>query len=255
MARIFNITSIPAIKHKMRDDAANMLEYHLGNNYLYCGWGNRRLGLESSPLANPYTNKSNARRDRIRVASRDEAVDMYRVWLWKRICADDQQVLDKLHQITPTTVLVCWCVPKRCHCEVISRAADWLRSKTEPEAGIASDLILTTDYSVFAWDGYVRKHEVWYEPHQTSWLYDGYLEAEKAFNELEPAVRTVAIRELAKNRAKSEKDEWRKKAYEWIAKGKIRWGESDLYGLLPNGWYCGTDDPSLPLEAIRRDFF
>ena len=252
---IFNITSIPAIKHRMRNDAHKMLEYHLGNNYMYCGWANQRLGLESSPLANPYTDKSNARKGRLHVASRDEAVERYRVWLWERICADDLKVLEKLHQITPTTALVCWCAPKRCHCEVISRAADWLRQKSESEAGIASDLIYTTDYSLLAWDGYVRKHEVWYEPKQTSWLYDSYLEAENAFHELEPAVRTIAIRKLAAQNAKSEKDEWLQKAYEWVAKGKIRWGESDLYGLLPSGWYCGTEDPSLPLEAILRDFF
>jgi len=115
----------------MREDAANMLEEHFGSNYLYCGWGNKRLGLESSPLANPYTDKPNARRGRIHVANRDEAIEMYRVWLWERICANDQQVLDKLHQIMPTTALICWCAPKRCHCEVISRAADWLRKQTQ----------------------------------------------------------------------------------------------------------------------------
>ena len=52
MARIFNITSIPAIKHKMRDDAANMLEFInktlSSTNYLYCGWGNKRLAIERS---------------------------------------------------------------------------------------------------------------------------------------------------------------------------------------------------------------
>ena len=123
--RIFNITHILA-KRRDDHDAVQMLEYHLGKNYMYCGWGNKRLGLESSPLANPYTNKSNARAGRIRVASRDEAVEMYRVWLWKRICADDKAVLSELRKITPTTALVCWCAPRRCHCEIISRAADWL---------------------------------------------------------------------------------------------------------------------------------
>ncbi len=86
----------------MRGDTKGMLESALGNNYLYCGWGNRRLGLSSSPLANPYSNKPNARIGRIRVASRDEAVEMYRVWLWERICADDQEVLGELRKVTPT---------------------------------------------------------------------------------------------------------------------------------------------------------
>ena len=131
--RIFNITSIPAIKHRMRNDAHQMLEYHLGNNYMYCGWGNKRLGLQCSPLANPYTHKSNARAGRIRVTNRDEAVEMYRVWLWERICERDKAVLDSLRKITPTTILICWCAPKRCHCEVIYRAAAWLKKITGPD--------------------------------------------------------------------------------------------------------------------------
>lgn len=123
--RIFNIKNILA---KSRGSAL-MLADHFGNNYLYCGWGNKRLGLESSPLANPYTEKSNARRGRIRVANRDEAVEMYRVWLWERICADDQEVLGELSKVMPTTALICWCAPKRCHCEVISRAAAWCNQR------------------------------------------------------------------------------------------------------------------------------
>ena len=37
MTRKLNITSILAIKHRMCVDGDNMLEYHLANNYLYCG--------------------------------------------------------------------------------------------------------------------------------------------------------------------------------------------------------------------------
>ncbi len=107
-------------------DGDQMLEYEFGRNHMYCGWGNQRLGLDTSPLANPYTEKSNARKGRIRVANRDEAVEMYRVWLWERICADDQQVLAELRRVWPTTALVCWCAPSRCHCEVISSAAAWM---------------------------------------------------------------------------------------------------------------------------------
>lgn len=102
-----------------------------GDSYMYCGWGNRRLGLENSPLANPYTNKQNARANRIRVANRDEAVEMYRVWLWKQICDQDQAVLGALHRVTPTTALICWCAPKRCHCEVIAGAAAWMEEVTQ----------------------------------------------------------------------------------------------------------------------------
>ncbi len=103
-----------------------ILAEEFGDNYIYCAWGNRRLGLATSPLANPYTDKKNARQQRIRVANRHEAVEKYRVWLWERICADDQQVLAELQRVTPTTALVCWCAPKRCHGEIISSAAAWL---------------------------------------------------------------------------------------------------------------------------------
>ena len=142
--RTFNMRDVMKKHAILADDAAQILEYEFGNDYLYCGWGNRRLGLENSPLANPYTNKSNARKARILVASRDEAVEMYRVWLWERICADDQEVLGELRKVTPTTALVCWCAPKRCHCEVISKAADWLYQKLKQRVkkAIISDRLI-----------------------------------------------------------------------------------------------------------------
>ena len=109
--RIFNMTNILAKQRGCnailaRNDATNMLAEYFGNNYMYCGWGNKRLGLENSLLANPYTFHANARRGRIRVANRHVAVEMYRRWLWERICADDKAVLASLSQITPTTALV-----------------------------------------------------------------------------------------------------------------------------------------------------
>ena len=133
-----DILEKPSIKTR---DAAEMLTYEFGRNHIYCGWGNQRLGLETSPLANPYTDKQNARKGRIRVANRDEAVDMYRKWLWERICADDQQVLAELRRVWPTTALVCWCAPKRCHCEIISSAAAWLHQlvRERVKAAIVSD--------------------------------------------------------------------------------------------------------------------
>ena len=125
------IVNMSKILHKYGNRPI-VLSDEFSESYMYCGWGNRRLGLSSSPLANPYTNKPNAREGRIRVASRDEAVEMYRVWLWQRICKRDKAVLASLRQITPSTTLICWCAPKRCHCEIISRAAHWLRQSGTP---------------------------------------------------------------------------------------------------------------------------
>ncbi len=142
--RIFNMRDVMKKHAILAPNATQMLEYEFGRNCMYCGWGNKRLGLDNSPLANPYSNKPNARQGRIRVASRDEAVEMYRVWLWERICADDQEVLGELRKVTPKTALVCWCAPKRCHCEVISRAADWLHQKLKQRVkkAIISDRLI-----------------------------------------------------------------------------------------------------------------
>ena len=146
--RIFNMKDILAKQKGLRamlvSNAAQMLEYEFGRNLLYCGWGNKRLGLSTSALANPYSHKSNARADRRSVASRDEVVEMYRVWLWERICANDEAVLAELRQVTPTTALICWCAPKRCHCEVISKAADWLYEKLKERVKkvISSDRLI-----------------------------------------------------------------------------------------------------------------
>ncbi len=97
--------------------------------YKYCGWENKRLGLRTSPLANPYTTKRNARKERIYVPSRDEAVSKYRQWLWSRIKANLLPIMHELCQITPDMTLICWCAPARCHCEVIAQAANWVRQQ------------------------------------------------------------------------------------------------------------------------------
>jgi hypothetical protein len=95
----------------------------------YVGWGNRRLGLVTSPLANPYTHQQRHRAGRLFVGSREEAVERYRQWLWARIEAGDEPVLAALRELDEESVLICWCAPKRCHASVIERAARWLRGQ------------------------------------------------------------------------------------------------------------------------------
>lgn len=58
-----------------------------------------------------------------RVESRDEAVDAFRRFLWARIKAGDVE-LEELAALDGA-VLGCWCAPKRCHAEVLERAAAW----------------------------------------------------------------------------------------------------------------------------------
>lgn len=123
-------------KHKGSGHAA--LNSEFGQNgdlihWLYCGWGNKRLGLTTSPLANPYSARPNARKERIKVGSRDKAVERYREWLWALNRGRNEAVIEALISIEPCTTLVCWCTPKRCHCEVIAAAVKWL---WESEEGI-----------------------------------------------------------------------------------------------------------------------
>ena len=68
---------------------------------VYCGRGNRRLGLAESPYANPF---------RIRgERTRREAIELF--------C---EHTLPKL-DLTPLRGkhLKCWCAPEPCHCDAI----------------------------------------------------------------------------------------------------------------------------------------
>lgn len=141
MNDIANITQV--LRKYPGHSAHTALNSELGQNsdliqWMYCGWGNSRLGLTTSPLANPYSSRPNARSERIKVDSRDEAVERYREWLWAQLRAKNQAVIEALISVEPRTTLVCWCAPKRCHCEVIAAAVQWL---WESEEGI--DLIFS----------------------------------------------------------------------------------------------------------------
>jgi Domain of unknown function (DUF4326) len=57
------------------------------------------------------------------VATREEAIESYRRWLWEEIEAErvDLAVLSSLHG----KALGCWCAPEPCHGEVLEAAAFW----------------------------------------------------------------------------------------------------------------------------------
>jgi hypothetical protein len=59
----------------------------------------------------------------IRVATREEAIERYRRWLWERIKAGEVGLaeLAGLHGKR----LGCWCAPEACHGEVLEAAAFW----------------------------------------------------------------------------------------------------------------------------------
>lgn len=67
-----------------------------------------------------------------RVATREEAIARYRLWLWRQLQIKNPAVLAFFGRLSEDSVLGCWCVPLACHGEVIRRAWYWLRKQKEP---------------------------------------------------------------------------------------------------------------------------
>lgn len=79
---------------------------------VYCG--------RPSPLGNPFVISGSI--------TREDAIAMYRAWLWERIQARDEAVLAALAALTEESVLGCWCRPLACHTSVIEKAWQWCKS-------------------------------------------------------------------------------------------------------------------------------
>lgn len=128
--RIVNLSHV--VNLRLTSDVPTALDRHLGaTNWRYVGWEQPRLGLERSPLANPYSCKPRHNRQRVHVPTRQTAIQGYRQWLWETIQAEDEAVLAALRALREEQVLVCWCRPKPCHATIIARAAQWLRDQAE----------------------------------------------------------------------------------------------------------------------------
>lgn len=69
----------------------------------------------------------------VQVASRDEAVERYRVHLWSQIKSGDVSIAD-LADLSGKT-LVCWCRPAACHGDVLASAADWAKRNLDAMNG------------------------------------------------------------------------------------------------------------------------
>ncbi len=117
--------------HGWRDAASTLNRLFGTGKWRYVGWGNRRLGLMTSPLANPYTCKRRSRKSRIYVPTLEQAILGFDDWLSERIQAGDERVLGELRKFDAETTLICWCTSwntewgerrrKICHAEVIAR--------------------------------------------------------------------------------------------------------------------------------------
>lgn len=77
-----------------------------------------------SMWGNPFTFEGEPETsDRYNCATREEAIEKYRQWLWGCIGSGATKIpsLKLLHG----KVLVCWCAPLPCHGDVLAKAADW----------------------------------------------------------------------------------------------------------------------------------
>lgn len=73
----------------------------------------------ASILGNPYYTSDDSKRE--------EAVAQYEVWLrdqWREAGSVKEELirLAKLYKEKGELTLICWCVPKRCHAEIIANA-------------------------------------------------------------------------------------------------------------------------------------
>ena len=95
--------------------------------------GRRIKDLPRSPLANDERMGDESRRAKV--------IRMYHAWLWEKMQANDQAVMDELHRLLdlarrPEGVkLLCWCYPKACHGDVIAKALAWLDKQEQVRDG------------------------------------------------------------------------------------------------------------------------
>lgn len=72
-----------------------------------------------SALGNPFTKAEHG----------EDALELYRKWLWDKIRGRDRDVLDMLATITSEHHLVCSCKPRPCHGDVVVNAWRWLEER------------------------------------------------------------------------------------------------------------------------------
>src|SRR5262245_27481975 len=82
-----------------------------------------------SLLGNPYS---------VRECGRQEAIRLYRRWLWDRIL-EQGEVYTELKRLAEMAkqgeaTLICWCAPEPCHGDMVRRSVEWLNSDHEPHS-------------------------------------------------------------------------------------------------------------------------
>ena len=82
---------------------------------------------KGTPLGNP--DEKFLKGEKEDMKARLESIAKYRIWLWGKIKAEDQDVLAALSTIDENTILACWCHPLPCHSKVIWAAWHYVKSQ------------------------------------------------------------------------------------------------------------------------------
>jgi hypothetical protein len=101
--------------------SAAALTAAFGTRWVYIGRANPHHHLPASPLANRFRRQAYG-------GQCGATLPHYRRWLWQRIQARDEAVIEALKAIDDQTILVCWCKPGPCHGDVVLAAAAWLKT-------------------------------------------------------------------------------------------------------------------------------
>lgn len=84
-----------------------------------------------SPLGNPYSHQEGTTA-LYKVATREEAIEKYRIWLKDQIYEENQEIINELERLTDLALyegkllLRCFCAPAPCHGDVIKDTIEGL---------------------------------------------------------------------------------------------------------------------------------
>jgi hypothetical protein len=116
---------MPSMNHSHADRAATVVNIKRSKRYdVYIGRG--------SMWGNPYSHRPSTYRDVILVATRDEAIRRYRIWLWQQV-REHRITIEQLAALHGKR-LGCFCEPQRCHGEVLAMAAAWAHAQLATRA-------------------------------------------------------------------------------------------------------------------------
>ncbi len=114
-----------SIRKNSRIESSNQVEIRVENVQTYNGpgvWCSR-----PSPLGNPYSHKKSAFEETIKVENRSQAISLYEKWLDEQLkdynsmaSREFRRLLEMLKK-DRKLVLLCWCVPKKCHLNYVRK--------------------------------------------------------------------------------------------------------------------------------------